>query len=75
MKMDLQILILENQLYAIKIVPELNTHLEQRDFFKDIFAMDRIADNALHCICPKMRERTFFPEKWDFYGSFPNNCC
>ena len=34
--------ILENQLYAIKLFPELNTHLEQRDFFKDIFAMDRI---------------------------------
>ena len=55
---------------------ELNTHLEQRDFFKDIFVMDRIVQiMPFIVICPKMRERTFFPEKWDFYGPFQNNCC
>lgn len=53
----------------IKLFFELNTHLEQRDFFKDVFAMDRIcADNAASLYLFKMRERTFFPEKWDFYG-------
>lgn len=53
----------------IKLFFELNTHLEQRDFFKDIYTMDNIcADNSVPLYMFKMRERTSFPEKWDFYG-------
>ena len=40
---------------------ELNTHLEQRDFFKDIFAMDRIADNAF--ISSQDERKNIFQEK------------
>ena len=53
----------------IKTFFELNTHLEQRDFFKDIYTWDNMcADRNIPLYLFKMRERTFFPEKWDFYG-------
>jgi hypothetical protein len=53
----------------IKTFFELNTHLEQRDFFKDIYTWDNMcADRGVPLYLFKMRERTFFPEAWDFYG-------
>jgi hypothetical protein len=53
----------------IKTFFELNTHLEQRDFFKDIYTWDNMcADRNVPLYLFKMRERTFFPEAWDFYG-------
>ena len=53
----------------IKTFFELNTHLEQRDFFKDIYTWDNMcADRNIPLYLFKMRERTFFPESWDFYG-------
>jgi len=53
----------------IKTFFELNTHLEQRDFFKDIYTWDNMcADKNIPLYLFKMRERTFFPEEWNFYG-------
>lgn len=53
----------------IKMFFELNTHLEQRDFFKDIYTMDNMcADHNVPLYMFKMRERTFFPQGWEFYG-------
>jgi len=59
----------ESSYMQIKTFFELNTHLEQRDFFKDIYTLDNMcADRNVPLYLFKMRERTFFPEKWDFYG-------
>ena len=53
----------------IKTFFELNTHLEQRDFFKDIYTWDNMcADKNIPLYLFKMRERTFFPEAWNYYG-------
>jgi hypothetical protein len=57
----------------IKTFFELNTHLEQRDFFKDIYVWDNMcADYNVPLYLFKMRERTFFPEGYEFYGKLKN---
>lgn len=53
----------------VKLFFDLNTHLEQRDFFKDIYTMDRMcADKNCALYFFNMTSRMKFPEKFDFYG-------
>lgn len=53
----------------IKSFFELNTHLEQRAMFKDVMIWDRMCDDRnIPLYLFKMRERTFFPNTWNFYG-------
>ena len=53
----------------IKTFFELNTHLEQRDFFKDVYTWDNMcADRNIPIYLFKMRDRLQFPEEIDFYG-------
>lgn len=52
----------------VKLFFELNTHLEQRDFFKDILVMDRMClDHGCKIHFFNMTDRVKFPEKFDFY--------
>ena len=53
----------------IKTFFELNTHLEQRDFFKDVYTWDNMcADRNIPVYIFQMRERLQFPQELDFYG-------
>jgi len=53
----------------VKLFFDLNTHLEQRDFFKDIYTMDRMcADRACSLFFFNMTDRMKFPESFEFYG-------
>jgi len=53
----------------IKTFFELNTHLEQRDFFKDVYTWDNMcADRNIPIYLFQMRERLKFPKELDFYG-------
>ena len=53
----------------IKTFFELNTHLEQRDFFKDVYTWDNMcADRNIPVYIFQMRERLQFPKELDFYG-------
>ena len=53
----------------IKTFFELNTHLEQRQFFKDIYTIDNICnDKNIKCYIFHMRSRLIFPKPYDFYG-------
>ena len=53
----------------IKTFFELNTHLEQRDFFKDVYTWDNMcADKNIPIYLFQMRDRLKFPKELDFYG-------
>jgi len=53
----------------IKLFFDLNTHLEQRDFFKDIYTMDNMcADRNCGLYFFNMTDRMKFPKTFDFYG-------
>jgi hypothetical protein len=53
----------------VKLFFDLNTHLEQRDFFKDIYLMDRMCtDNACSLYLFNMTDRMKFPDSFEFYG-------
>ena len=59
----------KNTYMEIKTFFELNTHLEQRAFFKDVYTWDNMcADRNIPLYLFKMRERTFYPNTLDFYG-------
>lgn len=60
----------EKTYMEIKMFFELNTHLEQRSFFKDIFIWDNICyDNNINLYLFSMTDRLKFPNELDFYGS------
>lgn len=59
----------ESTYMEIKTFFELNTHLEQRDFFKDVYTWDNMcADRNIPVYLFQMRERLQFPKDLDFYG-------
>jgi len=59
----------ESTYMEIKTFFELNTHLEQRDFFKDVYTWDNMcADRNIPIYLFKMRDRVQFPKEIDFYG-------
>ena len=53
----------------VKLFFDLNTHLEQRDFFKDVYTMDNMcAERNCALYLFNMTDRLKFPENFDFYG-------
>jgi hypothetical protein len=53
----------------IKLFFELNTHLEQREFFKDISVMDSMCqEHGCKLYLFNMTDRVKFPTKLDFYS-------
>jgi hypothetical protein len=53
----------------VKLFFDLNTHLEQRDFFKDVYAMDNMChDHGCKLYFFNMTERMKFPQSFEFYG-------
>lgn len=69
MKPDLR----KDSFMDVKVFFDLNTHLEQRDFFKDILVMDRMCEEK-NCklYLFNMTERVKFPERFDFYSNLTN---
>lgn len=52
----------------VKVFFDLNTHLEQRDFFKDVLVMDRMCeDHGCKLYLFNMTDRVTFPKQFDFY--------
>jgi hypothetical protein len=58
----------KNNFMEVKLYFDLNTHLEQRDFFKDILIMDTICNNH-NCkmYVFQMTDRISFPTNLNFY--------
>ena len=53
----------------VKLFFELNTHLEQREFFKDILVMDSMChEHGCKLYLFNMTDRVKFPDKLDFYA-------
>ena len=53
----------------VKLFFDLNTHLEQRDFFKDVYTMDNMChDRNCRLFFFNMTDRMKFPDSFDFYG-------
>jgi hypothetical protein len=54
---------------SVKLFFELNTHLEQRDFFKDVYTMDNMcSDYGCKLYLFNMTDRIQFPNDLNFYG-------
>lgn len=64
MKPDLR----KDTFMEVKLFFDLNTHIEQRDFFKDIAVMDRMCEERkCKMYLFNMTDRVSFPEKFEFY--------
>lgn len=58
----------------VKLFFELNTHLEQREFFKDIFVMDNMChDKGCKIYYFNMTDRVTFPNSFEFYGKLKSS--
>ena len=52
-----------------KLFYDLNTHIEHRNFYKDIYTMDNIcADNNAKLYLSVMRSRSKHPVDFNYYG-------
>lgn len=58
----------QNSFMEVKLYFDLNTHLEQRDLFKDILVMDTICNNySCKLYLFQMTDRIKFPSNLNFY--------
>ena len=63
----------KNTYMEIKTWMELNTHLEQREFFKDVYIWDKMcADVSCKLYLFQMTDRLKFPSDFNFYGKLTN---
>jgi hypothetical protein len=54
---------------TVKTFFDLNTHIEQREFFKDVYTMDNMChDHGCKLYFFNMTDRVQFPSTFDFYG-------
>lgn len=56
---------------TIKLFFDLNTHIEQRDFFRTLYIMDNICHtHDCNMYLFHMTERLKYPDNFEFYGKF-----